>query len=244
MKHATITILSCIIVSMISYNVGAASTVPASGVIYKNATVQSTLDNLMGKVNIGDATAGQILSGKKALVQGSLVTGTMTNRGAVSETLDAGKSYTIPAGYHNGSGKVTASSLADQTIATATASDIVSGKTAYVNGTKITGTKDGAISYILDSYPNRTVTISNNQKSTLYVLTTAYADNGVSTASERIKFSSCTGANYELVSELRNSSLKFATNIYKLTNATSTITITTTTTSSSSTIGGMIIVLG
>lgn len=58
----------------------------------------------------GDATAAQILSGKKAYVDGSLVTGTMTNRGAVSQTLTTSTtSYTVPKGYHNGSGKVSIS---------------------------------------------------------------------------------------------------------------------------------------
>ena len=36
------------------------------------------------------------------------ITGTMPNRGAVSEAIYPGGSYTIPAGYHNGSGSVTA----------------------------------------------------------------------------------------------------------------------------------------
>ena len=67
-------------------------------------------------------------------------TGTMTNRGAVSQTLNCGGSYTIPAGYHNGGGKVTANSLASQTSANATAAYISSGKTAWVNGSKLTGT--------------------------------------------------------------------------------------------------------
>ena len=88
----------------------------------------------------GDATASQILSGKTAWVKGQKITGTMPNRGAVSKTLNAGGSYTIPEGYHNGSGKITASSLASQTPGTATANDIASGKTAWVNGKKITGT--------------------------------------------------------------------------------------------------------
>ena len=54
--------------------------------------------------------------------------------------MNCGGSYTIPEGYHNGSGKVTANSLASQTSANATASDILVDKTAYVNGAKITGT--------------------------------------------------------------------------------------------------------
>ena len=63
----------------------------------------------------------------------------MANRGAVSQTINAGGSYTIPAGYHNGSGKITASSLSSQTQANATASQILSGRTAWVNGNKVTG---------------------------------------------------------------------------------------------------------
>ena len=41
------------------------------------------------------------------MVNGTKITGTMTNNGAISKTINAGESYTIPAGYHNGSGKVT-----------------------------------------------------------------------------------------------------------------------------------------
>lgn len=86
------------------------------------------------------ATAGNILAGATAYVKGSKVTGTMTNQGAKTAALAAGGSYTIPAGYHNGSGKVTANSLASQTSATAAAGDLLAGETAWVNGSKITGT--------------------------------------------------------------------------------------------------------
>ena len=86
------------------------------------------------------ATKDKILTGYSAWVNGSLVNGSMANNGAVSKTLNPGESYTIPVGYHNGSGKVTVSSLASNTSATAVAGNILTGKTAWVNGKKITGT--------------------------------------------------------------------------------------------------------
>lgn len=88
----------------------------------------------------GTATASQVLSGATFYSNDKEIkTGTMTNRGTVTQALNAGGSYTIPKGYHSGSGKVTANSLASQTSANATASQILSGKTAWVNGSKITG---------------------------------------------------------------------------------------------------------
>ena len=54
----------------------------------------------------------------------------MTNQGAKTSSLNCGESYTIPTGYHNGSGKITANSLASQTSATATASDILNGNSS------------------------------------------------------------------------------------------------------------------
>ena len=88
-----------------------------------------------------DATGveAEMLVGKTFYAAGQKKTGTMPNRGAANATLNAGGSYVIPQGYHNGSGKVTANSLASQTLATATAAQILSGQTAWVNGNKITG---------------------------------------------------------------------------------------------------------
>lgn len=121
------------------------------------------------------ATAGQVLSGSKFVnASGVLTTGTMANQGAKNATLDTTTtSYTIPAGYHNGSGKVSISTETKSvtptksaqsitptagkvlssvsvaaipadyittTDADAIAANILSGKTAYVNGSKITGT--------------------------------------------------------------------------------------------------------
>lgn len=64
--------------------------------------------------------------------------GTMPNNGVMSGTLNAGGSKVIPSGYTTG-GTVTANSLANQTIATAVAGQMLSGATAWVNGAKVTG---------------------------------------------------------------------------------------------------------
>ena len=59
--------------------------------------------------NTQDATAAdtEILAGKIAYIKGTKKTGTMKNNGAVSGTITtkAGQ-YTVPQGYHDGSGKV------------------------------------------------------------------------------------------------------------------------------------------
>lgn len=53
------------------------------------------------------ATAAEILKGKTAYNKGAKVTGTMPNNGAVTGSIATKASqYTIPQGYHDGSGKV------------------------------------------------------------------------------------------------------------------------------------------
>lgn len=89
----------------------------------------------------GNAAAAQVLTGYTfSNAGGTGIAGTMANRGAVSAPLNAGSTYAIPAGYHNGNGRVTANSLASQTAANAAAANITSGRTAWVNGARITGT--------------------------------------------------------------------------------------------------------
>ena len=82
---------------------------PTTGKVLSKVTVAAIPSAYQDVSNV-DATAGDVLSGKTiVLANGTEVTGTMTNRGAVSKTLDAtsnNQSYTVPAGYHNGSGTV------------------------------------------------------------------------------------------------------------------------------------------
>lgn len=51
--------------------------------------------------------AGEILAGKTAHARGSLITGTMTNRGAVAGIISTkAGTYVVPQGFHDGSGSV------------------------------------------------------------------------------------------------------------------------------------------
>ena len=73
-------------------------------------TVKAIPENFQD-VSATTAAATDVLATKVFIAaDGTTTTGTMSNNGAVSKTLDAttgNQSYTIPAGYHNGNGKVT-----------------------------------------------------------------------------------------------------------------------------------------
>lgn len=84
------------------------------------------------------AVVAEILSGKTAYARGSLLTGTMPNIGVVTGTISTvSGEYTIPQGYHDGSGKVSINS-ADQ--AKIIASNIRAGITIL----GVTGTMSGS----------------------------------------------------------------------------------------------------
>lgn len=118
-----------------------------------------------------DAVAADILSGKKAHGANGAVTGNMANNGDVSGDIDTvNGTVTVPAGYTTGgsvgidstekakivSGNIRSgctilgvqgkSTVVDSEIASdaASASTILSGKKAYVNGAEVTGTMTAA----------------------------------------------------------------------------------------------------
>ena len=63
----------------------------------------------LSKLAKATAAADNVLAGKSFYaVDKTLKEGTMPNRGAVDTTINPGSSYTVPAGYHNGEGRVKA----------------------------------------------------------------------------------------------------------------------------------------
>ena len=84
-----------------------------------------------------DVLAGKVIVDKN----GEPLTGTMADQGNWNfSELVAGSAVTVPGGKHGGGGKVSAKSLASQTLGDSAAGHILAGRTAWVNGSKITGT--------------------------------------------------------------------------------------------------------
>lgn len=164
------------------------SITPDSGYYALSAVTVNAIPDAYQDVSSVTAEATDVLTGKiYVATDGSVITGTMVNNGTVSKTLDVTTlSYTIPKGFHSGSGKVqivletktitptksaqdvlptsgkvlqkvTVAPIPDNYIetgdATAVASDILDGKTAYVGGAKIEGTmqNNGAVSQRLSA---------------------------------------------------------------------------------------------
>lgn len=79
---------------------------PTSGKVLSRVTVNAIPSNYKDTTNV-DATAADVLDGKTIVTGSGEVEGTMPNNGAVSQTLTVSTtSYTVPEGYHNGSGTV------------------------------------------------------------------------------------------------------------------------------------------
>ena len=172
------------------------SVTPDPGYYALSSVTVGAIPDAYQDVSSVDATADDVLTGKIFVASdGTVVTGTMANQGAVSKTLDGTTiSYTIPKGYHSGTGtvkivletktvtptksaqditptagkvlsKVTVAAIPDEyvdtTSANATAGDILTSKTAYVGGAKVTGTmpNNGATGGSIDALTTTCVTI-------------------------------------------------------------------------------------
>lgn len=81
---------------------------PDSGYYGLSDVTVSPIPKNFQDVSSVTAAAGDVLANKVFVAEdGTVTTGTMPNNGAVSKTLDATTpSYTVPAGYHSGSGSV------------------------------------------------------------------------------------------------------------------------------------------
>lgn len=74
-----------------------------------DATGATVIGTCAFDANTQDATVkvAEILDGKTAYARGAKITGSMTNNGAVTLTIDTvSGAVTVPQGYHDGSGKV------------------------------------------------------------------------------------------------------------------------------------------
>lgn len=134
---------------------------PTAGKVLSKVSVAAIPDEYQDVTNV-DAGAADVLVGKTIVdATGAEIEGTMPNNGAKNSTLNAGGSYTIPAGYHNGSGKVIAKDLASQTAGTAAAAEILNGETAWVGGVKVTGSmsNNGETGGSIDGLTKTSVTI-------------------------------------------------------------------------------------
>ena len=109
----------------------------------------------------GTATAAQVLTGYTFTNSSSVgASGSMKNNGAVTKTFtpsSSAQSYTIPAGYHNGSGKVTCNAIKVSSISNVTHIDT---KTSLVNYNMI-GTATVTYTWSLSTY-NYAVFVGTN----------------------------------------------------------------------------------
>lgn len=92
---------------------------PTAGKVLSKVTVEAIPDKYQDVSGV-TATAARVLDGDIFVDKtGAQVEGTMPNKGAVSGSIDGltTTSYTVPAGYHNGSGKVSLTSDIENALA-------------------------------------------------------------------------------------------------------------------------------
>lgn len=92
---------------------------PTAGKVLSKVTVEAIPDKYQDVSGV-TATAANVLDGSFFVDStGAKVEGTMPNKGAVSGSIDGltTTSYTVPAGYHNGSGKVSLTSDIENALA-------------------------------------------------------------------------------------------------------------------------------
>ena len=153
-------------------------------------TVAAIPDNYQD-VSATTAGAGDVLTSKVFTAKdGTVTTGTMVNNGAVNKTLDVNTAtYTVPAGYHDGTGSVQISTETKSATPTKAAQDITpsSGKVLskvtvaaipdeYQNVTGVTATADKVLdgSVFVDSEGNEVEgSMVNNGAVTATLSTTA-----------------------------------------------------------------------
>lgn len=104
------------------------SVTPDSGYYGLSDVTVSAIPEAYQDVSSVTATAGDVLATKVIVTSSGAVTaGTMPNNGAVSRVLDAtadNQSYTVPAGYHNGSGSVSITLETKSATPAATSQDV------------------------------------------------------------------------------------------------------------------------
>ena len=114
------------------------------------------------------ATSGDVLSGKVIVGKdGELLTGTMANRGTWNSSVGINGSVTIPAGYHNGSGRVTnsVSTMGGQTITPTSSQQTISCSGKYMTGNVVI---NGVSIYSTKSITITKTGSTSNTKGTVY----------------------------------------------------------------------------
>ena len=93
---------------------------PDSGYYGLSDVTVGAIPEVYQDVSSVTAAAADVLANKIIVDKtGKSIAGTMTNRGAVNATIDgmSVSTYTVPAGYHNGSGKVSLTSSIEEALA-------------------------------------------------------------------------------------------------------------------------------